>query len=248
MYKQRNNFSILEIPSANKKRLLAKEILESIITETLNINDLNSLYQNKERKQTQEQPATVSTVPNTSELKFNTLAAPQNTEALLKKTYDDTLLLGISKPFKIVFTDLQANEVTQPEEAMEEEVQLLDDEVLIPMKAREKEIEKEDEEDAKDSDEETKELPKKEEGDVDYDFLVLLPASEVLPKDIIDAVNKAGQGMISNPVLKKMTEIPIGIAKPISRIQSIEDDPDGFSTCGMDGDLALKLLKTPNKK
>ena len=247
MYKQRNNFSILNIPSADKKKLEAKEILSSLMNEALGINDLNSLYQNKEVKPGQEQqPIAAATIPNTDEMKFATLAAPQQDEALLKKTYDNTLLLGISKPFKIVFTDLQSNEVTQPEDALKEEIQILDDEVLVPMAARENEIKKENTAASKKKDEKTDEKDEKkdeEEGDVDYDFLVVLPASEVLSKELIDTINKAGQGMISNPVIKKMDEVPLGSVKPVGRIQSVEDDIEGYSVAGMDNPIAMKLMK-----
>ncbi len=237
MYKQRNNFSILDVPSANKQKILAKEILSSLMNEALSINDLNALYQNKDIQNKQQPAQNITAIPNTNELTFATLASPQEDEAKLKKTYDDTLLLGISKPFKIVFTDLQSKETTQPEEAaMEEDVQVLDDEVLVPMDAKEKEIEKEDD-NAKEPEKE------KEDGDIDYDFLLILPSSEVLPKELIAAVNKAGQGMISNPIIQKISDTPIGSVMPVSKIQSVEDDIEGYSVAGLDNPIAMKLMK-----
>ena len=241
MYKQRKNFSFLEFPSILEKKKEVSEAKISFIKESLNIDALNSLYQNKEidKDKLQQKPENFSTVPS-SDLKFKTLEEPENTEAELKKAYDGTLLLGISKPYKITFTDLQTQNPQlgqEPINTMSEEVKVLDDEVLAPLDIKEKEIEAEDSEAEKSEKDEKDNKP-----DTDYNFLMILPASEILPKEIIDAVNKAGQGVIKNPILKTMMEPPIPFGK--NSIKSIEDDIQGYSVAGIENPIGIKLLNS----
>lgn len=295
MYKQKNNFSFLNVPSVDKKQLAVKEAKRSFLNESLDINALNALYQPKEvSKEKQTSPAQAQLIPNNPELQFNNLSQPATNDAQLKQGEGDSLLLGVSKPFKISFTNLQPTnqEFTEP---VMEEIQVLDDEVLAPLNTIKIKIKKENEKANKEEDldmsledaikhaeevanscdgkcstnhqkladwlKDYKNLIKKEPGEVDekpktdesteekelskedYDFLVILPSSEVLPKDLIDIVNKAGQGMISNPVMRQLTDLPLGQLSSISKIQSIEDDPEGLSVAGMDNDIGIRFMK-----
>ena len=256
MYKQRKNFSTLDIPSADKKRLEAKQIFSSIM-EALSVEQVNALYQQKQvPEENKYTPAT--TAPNTPELKFDTLQAPATTDAELKKTYDDTLVLGITKPYKVVFTDLAPSNPSALKEDIE--VEMLDDEVLVPMEADKTKTKKEDdkaEEDSETAHEEHEENETKEEeekehedgeedetGNEDYNFLDSLPQLD-LSSDMIDAVNKAGQGIVMiNPNVTinvdsgKIPEMHKG-----EKIKSVEDDLDGLSVVGLDNDLGMKLFQ-----
>jgi hypothetical protein len=245
MYKQRKNFSFLDFPTIAERKNEVLASKTSLLRENLNIDSLNALYQNKEidKNKLQQQPSDVSTTPST-DLKFNTLEAPKTTEAELKKTYDGSLLLGISKPYRITFTDLQPQNNALPnipEKVVSEEVEVLDDEVLAPLDSKEKETKIED-----DKVKEVEEPEKKDkDSKLDYDFLVILPQSEILPKELIAAINKAGQGVIGNPIIQAMTEPPIPFGK--NNIKSIEDDIEGYSVAGIDNPIALNLMKS-NKK
>lgn len=255
MYKQRKNFSFLDFPSLTDKKGEVVTAKTSFLRESLNIDSLNSLYQNKEVDKTKiQQPTNVSTTPDV-DLKFKTLENPTDTEAQLKKAYDDTLVMGISKPYKIVFTDLQqqqpnSSQILNLNNTMSEEVKVLDDEVLVPLDTEKDKIKSEDNELEKikpdESGEEDSKDTKSNKDDMDYNFLVILPDSEILPKELIDIVNKAGQGVISSPVLKHMTELPVASLGK-DNIKSIEDDIQGYSVAGMNGDIAIKLMNS-NKK
>ena len=244
MYKQRKNFSFLEYSAVKDKEKLVLDAKKSLLGENLNIDSLNAIYQNKEVDKTKSQkPTTNATTALNTDLKFNTLETPGTTEAELKKNYDGNLVLGISKPYRITFTNLPTqdntllNNVPENNYVMSEEVEALDDEVLAPLDDTDKKIKDEDEE-AENSDD------KEKDNKLDYDFLVILPQSEVLPKELIDAVAKAGQGIIKAPILQPMMEPPIPFGK--NTIKSIEDDIEGYSLVGFQDAFAEKLLKDKN--
>jgi len=243
MYKQRKNFSILDIPSLEKKKIEARKIFSSMF-ENLGIEDLNKLYQEKEvPKQNKYTPITAT--PNTPELKFDTLQNPSNMDAQLKKTYDDTLILGISKPYKVVFTDLDQNKNNIP---MGEEVEMkknevpLEDEVLAPMDTEDEKVKEENEEDEKEkSDEKTE---NDDEVSDNYNFLAELPPLD-LSADMKDAVEKGGQGMMPNVMINPTFNVYNSQA-PAShkgeKIKKIEDDLEGLSVAGLDNDIAFRLF------
>ena len=274
MYVQRKNFNLLDVPSANKKKAEAKKILSSIM-EVSSLEALNNLYQDKEvpKDHILNQPTSTQTVPS-RELKFTSLSAAGDDEAQIKKAYDDTLVLGVAdkrnnKPYKVIFTELpNENEVATE---MTEATEVLEDEVLVPMEFAPEEVQKDskneeetesdeekikehDEEEATESDEEKikehdEEGGEDEVGEGEYDPLEELPPLD-LSADMMDAINKASQGMMPNiminPTINVMSDKPLGSITPMhkgDRIQKIEDDLDGLSLVGFSNPFAERFLK-----
>ena len=274
MYVQRKNFNLLDVPSANKKKAEAKKILSSIM-EVTSLEALNNLYQDKEvpKDHILNQPTSTQTVPS-RELKFTSLSAAGDDEAQIKKVYDDTLVLGVAdkrnnKPYKVIFTELpNENEVATE---MTEATEVLEDEVLVPMEFAPEEVQKDskneeetesdeekikehDEEEATESDEEKikehdEEGGEDEVGEGEYDPLEELPPLD-LSADMMDAINKASQGMMPNiminPTINVMSDKPLGSITPMhkgDRIQKIEDDLDGLSLVGFSNPFAERFLK-----
>ena len=258
MYIQRNNFSIFEVPSAKNKKAEARKVLLSIL-EVTSLEDLNSLYQEKEVPEEHKlhQDTTAQAIPG-DDIKFATLSTVHDDDAQLRKTYDDTIVLGVSdkrnsKPYKVIFTELPDPNAPVNQE-MTEALAVLEDEVLVPLSAaplevrKEIESDEEDEEEAEEKESETDE-ENEEEAEEDefseYDPLAELPKLD-LSADMLAAINKSSQGMMPNVTILA-NNVNFGGAKPSSgkeTIQSIEDDPYGFSVVGMDNPYADKLLKS----
>ena len=105
---------------------------------------------------------------------------------------------------------------------------------------------KENEEKIKEHDEEGGE---DEVGEGEYDPLEELPPLD-LSADMMDAINKASQGMMPNiminPTINVMSDKPLGSITPMhkgDRIQKIEDDLDGLSLVGFSNPFAERFLK-----
>ena len=247
MYKQRKNFFSSYTPAAELKKIEAKKILSSMF-EGLDTATLTSLYQNEEEpKENKFNPPSVPQIdPSSVEIKFEDPNNRTATQQELQKVYDSTVVSG--KPFKITFSDIAPakpieNTIDDP---LREETEMLEDEVLVPMEYAPEET-KEHEEKEKSEEDKEKEEPEEDE-EKEYDFMSELPKLD-LSADMLDAINKAGQGMMGtvmiNPTINVLKDGPHSPVVPIhngSKIKSIEDDLEGLSVAGLDNDIAFKLF------